>query len=183
MPCPDNGHAADRCGPTPAVPSCCSVGPRGEPNARALPTTRPFIEPRRVRFASLDAVQDVAISAGAHQLPHHHHAKTTPERSGAEARPLRGHRPRSRLLSRFPASPDRTRRRPFRRGSTWAESWTHFSNCSGGTAANGGDYGRASDPWVTFAPNGDAYQISLSASTGLTVSAVLVSKKQVDQRR
>src|SRR6266516_1874669 len=61
-------------------------------------------------------------------------------------------------------------------GATWTESWAHFSVCSGGTAANGGNYGRASDPWVTFAPNGDAYQISLSASADLTVSAVLVSK-------
>jgi hypothetical protein len=61
-------------------------------------------------------------------------------------------------------------------GSTWTESWAHFSTCSGGTAANGGDYARASDPWVTFAPNGDVYQISLSASADLTVSAVLVSK-------
>jgi len=61
-------------------------------------------------------------------------------------------------------------------GTTWTESWAHFSTCSGGTAANGGDYGRASDPWVTFAPNGDVYQISLSASADVTVSAVLVSK-------
>src|SRR5437764_12057634 len=61
-------------------------------------------------------------------------------------------------------------------GSTWTESWAHFSICSGGTAANGGDYGRASDPWVTFAPNGDVYQISLSASADVTVSAVLVRK-------
>jgi hypothetical protein len=61
-------------------------------------------------------------------------------------------------------------------GSTWTESWAHFSTCSGGTAANGGDYDRASDPWVTFAPNGDVHQISLSASADVTVSAVLVSK-------
>src|SRR5919201_1082638 len=61
-------------------------------------------------------------------------------------------------------------------GSTWTESWAHFSNCSGGTAANGGDYARASDPWVTFDANGNPYQISLSASADLTVSAVLVSK-------
>src|SRR5438067_4754691 len=61
-------------------------------------------------------------------------------------------------------------------GSTWTESWAHFSICSGGTAANGGNYDRASDPWVTFTRNGDAYQISLSASADLTVSAVLVSK-------
>lgn len=61
-------------------------------------------------------------------------------------------------------------------GATWVESWAHFSTCSGGTAANGGNYDRASDPWVTFAPNGDVYQISLSASADVTVSAVLVSK-------
>lgn len=61
-------------------------------------------------------------------------------------------------------------------GNTWSESFAHFSICSGGTAANGGNYDRASDPWVTFAPNGDVYQISLSASADLTVSAVLVSK-------
>lgn len=61
-------------------------------------------------------------------------------------------------------------------GKTWSESWAHFSTCSGGTSANGGNYDRASDPWVTFAPNGDVYQISLSASGDLTVSAVLVSK-------
>src|SRR5213593_2349735 len=61
-------------------------------------------------------------------------------------------------------------------GATWTESWAHFSTCSGGTAANGDNYDRASDPWVTFAPNGDVYQISLSASADVTVSAVLVSK-------
>ncbi len=34
--------------------------------------------------------------------------------------------------------------------------------CSGGTAANGGNYQRATDPWVTFGPNGHLYQLSLS---------------------
>src|SRR5438876_5230004 len=61
-------------------------------------------------------------------------------------------------------------------GTIWSETWAHFSTCAGGTAANGGNYDRASDPWVSFAPNGDAYQISLSASADLTLSAVLVSK-------
>ena len=50
----------------------------------------------------------------------------------------------------------------------------------GGTAANHGDYQRASDPWVTFSPNGTAYFISLSLSfigdASQTGSAVLVSK-------
>jgi hypothetical protein len=61
-------------------------------------------------------------------------------------------------------------------GATWSRTWAHFSACSGGTTGNGGNYDRASDPWVTFAPNGDAYQISLSASADLLTSAILVSK-------
>jgi len=61
-------------------------------------------------------------------------------------------------------------------GTTWSETWAHFSTCSGGTAANGGNYDRASDPWVSFTPNGDLYQISLSASADLITSAILVSK-------
>jgi hypothetical protein len=46
-------------------------------------------------------------------------------------------------------------------GTTWTETFAHFSECAGGTAANGGDFERSSDPWVTFAPNGDAYQFVL----------------------
>jgi Neuraminidase (sialidase) len=61
-------------------------------------------------------------------------------------------------------------------GSSWTETWPHFSTCAGGTAENGGDYDRSSDPWVTFSPNGTAYFISLSASANLLTSAVLVSK-------
>lgn len=46
-------------------------------------------------------------------------------------------------------------------------SWTPavsppFSVCAGGNRRNHGDYERASDPWVTFSPNGDAYFSSLS---------------------
>jgi hypothetical protein len=65
-------------------------------------------------------------------------------------------------------------------GATWSPSFPHFSTCAGGTEANGGDFQRASDPWVTFAPNGDAYFISLSVTfigpTSETGTAVLVSK-------
>jgi hypothetical protein len=65
-------------------------------------------------------------------------------------------------------------------GLTWSSSYPHFSICAGGTAANGGDYQRASDPWVTFSPNGDAYFISLSITflgpVSATGNAVLVSK-------
>jgi hypothetical protein len=61
-------------------------------------------------------------------------------------------------------------------GATWSRTWAHFTFCSGGTPANGGDFERASDPWVTFAPNGDAYQIALGTSADGLTSAILVSK-------
>jgi hypothetical protein len=61
-------------------------------------------------------------------------------------------------------------------GDTWDYSIPHFSRCAGGTAANGGDYGRSSDPWVSWAPNGDLWAISLSVDRTTTRNAVLVSK-------
>jgi len=61
-------------------------------------------------------------------------------------------------------------------GKSWTRTSAHFSECAGGTTANGGDYERASDPWVSFSPNGDAYQISLSFDANTSRNAVLVSK-------
>jgi hypothetical protein len=62
-------------------------------------------------------------------------------------------------------------------GATWDTTFPHFSTCAGGTPANGGNYERSSDPWVTFSPNGDAYQISLSVNfVNDPATAVLVSK-------
>ena len=48
--------------------------------------------------------------------------------------------------------------------------------CSGGTPKNGGDYERASDPWVSFAPNGDLYHSSLAFNRSNRRNAVLISK-------
>ena len=68
-------------------------------------------------------------------------------------------------------------------GETWTVvSETKNSLCTGGTAANGGGYERASDPWVTISPNGDAYLMSLSVDQdpgsvfGINPDAMLVSK-------
>jgi hypothetical protein len=48
-------------------------------------------------------------------------------------------------------------------GASWAvNSNTKSSVCTGGTAANGGNYERASDPWVAISPNGTAYLMTLS---------------------
>ncbi len=65
-------------------------------------------------------------------------------------------------------------------GKTWKEHTLPLSVCAGGTVANGGGYGRASDPWVSISPDGSAYIISISF-TGNTLQpgssgAVLVSR-------
>jgi hypothetical protein len=60
-------------------------------------------------------------------------------------------------------------------GLTWSETFPHFSTCAGGTAANGGNYDRSSDPWVSFGPDGRAYQVSLSFNANDATNAVLAS--------
>src|SRR5688572_3096897 len=65
-------------------------------------------------------------------------------------------------------------------GATWATTTAPFTRCGGGSSANGGDYERATDPWVTFAPNGNAFQMALATQgaslTPGSVSAMLVSR-------
>jgi hypothetical protein len=66
-------------------------------------------------------------------------------------------------------------------GKTWTQSPSqpHFSECAGGTVTNGGDFERASDPWISFGTDGTAYMISLSATFNTSLqpdSAILVSK-------
>lgn len=51
-------------------------------------------------------------------------------------------------------------------GATWTVNpVTKSSNCTGGTPANGGDFERASDPWVAISPDGTAYLMSLVTDT------------------
>jgi hypothetical protein len=65
-------------------------------------------------------------------------------------------------------------------GKTWHEQPLVLSVCAGGDAGNGANYARASDPWVTFSPNGTAYIISISFSGNTlapgSLSAVLVTR-------
>lgn len=67
-------------------------------------------------------------------------------------------------------------------GKTWSEQPINLSVCGGGNSSNGGDYARASDPWVTFSPNGVAYVISISFSGNSmaagSLSSVLVSQSK-----
>jgi Neuraminidase (sialidase) len=55
------------------------------------------------------------------------------------------------------------------------QSVPHFSTCAGGTPANGGDYDRASDPWISIGSDGTAYFIGGGAKAALTISSVLAS--------
>ncbi len=58
----------------------------------------------------------------------------------------------------------------FDGGSTWTRNGARFSRCSGG------DYQRASDPWVSFGPDGTAWQIGLTFDGNGPNRAVLASR-------
>jgi hypothetical protein len=67
----------------------------------------------------------------------------------------------------------------FDRGRSWRlPTPPPFSRCAGGNAANGGNYDRASDPWVSFGGDGSAHQIALAVSADQTISAILVSSSR-----
>ena len=51
-----------------------------------------------------------------------------------------------------------------------------FSRCTGGNAQNGGDFERATDPWVSFSPNGVVQQISLGINDSNVNNAVIASR-------
>ncbi|HEX5756603.1 MAG TPA: sialidase family protein [Arenimonas sp.] len=49
-------------------------------------------------------------------------------------------------------------------GLSWTRQAMAFSRCGGGNAGNGGDYLRATDPWLSFGPDGVLHAMSLSIS-------------------
>lgn len=65
-------------------------------------------------------------------------------------------------------------------GRTWTRTPMPFSRCGGGTAGNGGDWERASDPWVAFGPDGTVWQSALVTSGGSFIAgsrnAIAVSR-------
>jgi len=68
-------------------------------------------------------------------------------------------------------------------GGTWTRIAVPFSRCSGGNAANGGDFERATDPWVTFAPDGTAYQIALAYNRVANGDNAIVVSRSTDGGR
>ena len=49
-------------------------------------------------------------------------------------------------------------------GVTWQRTYPTFSRCAGGNAGNNGNFERASDPWVSFSPNGVAHFMALAVN-------------------
>jgi hypothetical protein len=66
-------------------------------------------------------------------------------------------------------------------GATWAKTWPKLSECAGGTAANGGNYERSSDPWLSWSKSpsnglGTLHAISISFDRTTAHNAVLTSR-------
>ena len=68
-------------------------------------------------------------------------------------------------------------------GVNWTRTWPALSNCAGGTATNGGDYERSSDPWISWSPSpaspnmkGTLHAISISFDRSTAHNAVLTSR-------
>ncbi|HET7921415.1 MAG TPA: sialidase family protein [Gammaproteobacteria bacterium] len=57
--------------------------------------------------------------------------------------------------------------RSFDGGLTWTRHTVPVDHCGGGNTSNGGDYDRASNPWLTFSSDGTAYLLALSFSNGV----------------
>jgi hypothetical protein len=65
----------------------------------------------------------------------------------------------------------------FDGGRTWTPSAAPFSRCTGGNTGNGGNYERATDPWVSIGPDGTAYQIAVAFDVG-GGNAILASRSE-----
>jgi hypothetical protein len=61
-------------------------------------------------------------------------------------------------------------------GTSWTIPPISSASGTGGNAANGGDFERATDPWVSFSPNGVAQQVALSINDSNVANAVLTSR-------
>jgi hypothetical protein len=70
----------------------------------------------------------------------------------------------------------------FDGGINWHRVFLPFTRCAGGNAANGGDYERGSDPWVSFSPNGVVHlmvlTVSFNAPPDRPQTAMLVSRSR-----
>ncbi|TFZ03405.1 sialidase family protein [Ramlibacter rhizophilus] len=65
-------------------------------------------------------------------------------------------------------------------GTTWQPVTIPFTRCSGAQARSSGDYERASDPWVSFGPDGTAYLMGLVTDNSVNENAMVVARSSDD---
>lgn len=61
-------------------------------------------------------------------------------------------------------------------GSTWMFVNIPFTRCSGAAPGSAGDFERASDPWISFGPDGTAYYMALVADDSSNENGMAVSR-------
>lgn len=63
-------------------------------------------------------------------------------------------------------------------GSTWTNFSIPFTRCSGGSPGSTGDFQRASDPWISFGPDGAAYYMALVSDRTTSRNGMTVAKSE-----
>lgn len=57
-------------------------------------------------------------------------------------------------------------------GATWTEVIIPFTRCSGGAPRSAGDFERASDPWISFGPDGRAHYMALVFNDSISANGM-----------
>jgi hypothetical protein len=60
-------------------------------------------------------------------------------------------------------------------GATWTRVVVPFTRCSGAARRSAGDYERASDPWISFSPDGTAHLMALVFDDSVSENAMAVA--------
>jgi hypothetical protein len=61
-------------------------------------------------------------------------------------------------------------------GATWSQVVIPFTRCSGAAPRSTGDYERASDPWISFGPDGTAHYMALVTDNSVNENAMVVGR-------
>jgi hypothetical protein len=61
-------------------------------------------------------------------------------------------------------------------GISWRQVTIPFTRCSGAASNSAGDYERASDPWISFSPNGTAHYMALVTNMAVSENAMLAAR-------
>lgn len=64
----------------------------------------------------------------------------------------------------------------FNGGATWQQVVIPFTRCAGAAPGSTGDYERASDPWISFSPNGTAHYMALVEKESVNENAMVVAR-------